>query len=243
MKTFILFTCCLFITFNINAQCIVGDCQNGFGILKQEDGSYREGFFEGGSPEGMEKIFTSKYVLVNVYEDEPVPVRFGFFKKGSWTVLTNNSNHTGIEINVRARKFYKITLDNDNLKTLSRNPLANNNKSVGCTFGDCVNGYGVFIFKNGSYYIGAFENGKQNGVGKTYYKGTGSYFGEYVNGNRVGYGMFVWQKGNVETTYYGQFNGEFNGKGVYFNEKRQFRAGYYENGKIKKVITSTIDKR
>ena len=38
-------------------------------------------------------------------------------------------------------------------------------QSTGCTQGDCVNGYGVYVWDSGEKYEGYWKNDKRNGYG------------------------------------------------------------------------------
>lgn len=56
-------------------------------------------------------------------------------------------------------------------------------KGVGCTYGDCENGYGIVYFSSsGDKYEGDFSNGQLHGYGKYTWNSTGeSYKGQFRN--------------------------------------------------------------
>lgn len=241
MKTIYLFFGIFLFTSIIQAQCLVGDCNNGYAIMQQQNGSYRHGFFEDSSPIGMEIIISDTFRLINIFNDESMfTVGFGMYQQGSSYVLTNNTKHYGVEFNIQKRVFNKITLSDDNAETLTRIKLKNNNVNTGCVTGNCTNGIGVYVFKDNSYYVGEFTNGKKNGFGCQRYKDTGIYYGEFVDDKRIGYGMFDWSSSTKKVSYYiGEWNGTMNGKGAYHYDNLKFEAGYYKDGQIEKVITSS----
>lgn len=54
-------------------------------------------------------------------------------------------------------------------------------EKTGCISGDCVNGYGTYIFSNGSKYVGEFKNKWRHGQG-THTPVTGTVKrGEWIN--------------------------------------------------------------
>ena len=52
----------------------------------------------------------------------------------------------------------------------------------GCISGDCDNGLGKYVWKNGDYY-GAWKDGKMEGKG-TYYKSDGSIYEGFWSKNK-----------------------------------------------------------
>lgn len=69
-------------------------------------------------------------------------------------------------------------------------------------------GYGQYTWKNGSAYVGEFQNGLKNGFGK-YRKSkesrTNMYEGQYFRDKKQGFGLFKWASGNV---YKGQYKAD-----------------------------------
>ena len=65
-----------------------------------------------------------------------------------------------------------------------------------CTYGDCKNGYGIFISSEGTYK-GNFKNKKVHGKGL--FTGiTYTYDGYYRNGDKHGQGKKTYKSGKVE---------------------------------------------
>eukprot|EP00826_Nyctotherus_ovalis_P046735 TRINITY_DN5316_c0_g2_i1.p1 TRINITY_DN5316_c0_g2~~TRINITY_DN5316_c0_g2_i1.p1 ORF type:complete len:310 (+),score=47.77 TRINITY_DN5316_c0_g2_i1:435-1364(+) len=69
-------------------------------------------------------------------------------------------------------------------------------------------GYGQYIWKNGSTYMGEFRNGLKHGFGK-YRKSkelsTNMYEGQYFKDKKQGFGVFKWASGNL---YIGQYEAD-----------------------------------
>ena len=72
-----------------------------------------------------------------------------------------------------------------------------------CIVGNCSNGKGTYLFKDGSTYGGAFQNYFPHGYGKIKYKNGNAFEGQWVRGKKSGTGTFWFKNGNV---YKGQFH-------------------------------------
>ncbi len=107
-------------------------------------------------------------------------------------------------------------------------------QSTGCIYGDCVNGYGKYVWDTGDEYIGDWVNGQQEGNGTLTYKDGGKYTGEFVNGYRQGMGTFTWASG---VKHSGQWmKGNQHGEGTYIYADGTISTGIWENGKWKGKI-------
>ena len=53
--------------------------------------------------------------------------------------------------------------------------------SEGCISGDCTDGYGTYVFSNGSKYSGDWKYDMRNGYGNNTYTSGAQYSGEYKN--------------------------------------------------------------
>lgn len=83
---------------------------------------------------------------------------------------------------------------------------------AGCEKGDCMNGYGVYVYANGSRYMGDFLSGKPHGKGILYMENGNKYIGHWIENFREGEGRFVYADGHE---YRGQFQHDaFHGYGV-----------------------------
>lgn len=78
---------------------------------------------------------------------------------------------------------------------------------IGCIFGDCINGYGVYLYPDGSKYQGDFRKGQADGYGVCYYADEDWYVGEWANHTFHGEGKYhvkgkeviegVWEYGSL----------------------------------------------
>lgn len=78
-----------------------------------------------------------------------------------------------------------------------------------CKKGDCENGIGTYIFKDGSKYVGEWVDGRQEGNGIYTYKipkkkkentsYASKYDGEWVNGRQEGNGIMYYHNGTTWT--------------------------------------------
>jgi len=71
-----------------------------------------------------------------------------------------------------------------------------------CISGDCINGYGTYIFGPGEWegdkYIGENKNNLSHGLGTYYFVSGDKYAGEYKNNKRDGQGTYYYSDGEVE---------------------------------------------
>ena len=58
-------------------------------------------------------------------------------------------------------------------------------QSQECTAGDCIEGYGHYIYKDGSKYMGMFEDGKKSGEGEYVYSDGSTYIGNFIDGTFI----------------------------------------------------------
>ena len=91
----------------------------------------------------------------------------------------------------------------------------------------------LYIWENGTRYIGEWKDGKQHGQGTyTYGKGEGEgdkYVGEFKSGYRNGQGKYIWSDGDK---YVGKFKDDKpNGQGTYtWSDGRKY-VGEWKDGK------------
>jgi hypothetical protein len=98
-------------------------------------------------------------------------------------------------------------------KLVNRSEMIVDGKKVKVCEGDCENGIGKKIYKNGDVYEGRFKNGKRHGQGTySYNRYNSKYIGEWKNDQKDGYGEFigVWGLGNSKKGYW--VRGDYYGK-------------------------------
>ncbi len=189
----------------LSAQCTTGDCQNGYGKMQYgKDGQY-VGQFKDGKKNGIGTLTGKKgEVYIGGFMDD---------KKYGRGVLAKNQKieKDGYWLN---DKFIKV-----------KDPDMEDYKLTG----NCENGTGIYIFKNGDSYTCQWKEGKKNGMGIIYFKGAGTYIGNFSNDQRNGFGVMQW----VETgRYEGQWkDGQMDGDGVFYNPDQTVRQkGKWANG-------------
>ena len=107
-----------------------------------------------------------------------------------------------------------------------------------CISGDCINGYGIYVWDSGDKYVGENKNNAMNGLG-TYYFVTGNkYVGEIKNDLRHGQGTYYYAKGDK---YVGGYkNWIFHGEGVLTEANGKVLDCIWKNGAAK--ISETCPK-
>jgi hypothetical protein len=101
-------------------------------------------------------------------------------------------------------------------------------EKTGCISGDCNNGYGTYIFSNGSKYVGEWRNDKQHGQGTYTWASGNKYVGEWKDGKRNGQGTQAFSDGS---SYVGEYKvGEKHGQGTYTFKSGKVRKGKWING-------------
>ena len=107
--------------------------------------------------------------------------------------------------------------------------------SASCVKGNCTNGKGVYVTKDGNKYIGKFRDGQINGEGRWVSRHGDSYRGSFVNGKSEGKGKLSLANGE---SYIGDFvNGKFHGKGKYSFKNGDDYIGQWQYGKMHGVGT------
>lgn len=111
---------------------------------------------------------------------------------------------------------------------------------TGCVSGDCNNGWGVYIYDNGSLHAGYWKNGNQHYFGAKFWASGHFYFGLYNDGDRKTnqQGFYVNQNRSIKTyvnppnynetgCVAGNCN---NGFGTYIWNNGDLHVGFWKNG-------------
>ena len=105
----------------------------------------------------------------------------------------------------------------------------NDSLLANCISGNCNNGKGTYLFKDGSKYIGTFLRSKPHGNGIFTVINGNKYEGEFYQGKKNGKGKMNFATGDV---YVGTFSsGVFSGSGKMVYRNGDTYTGYWVNGK------------
>lgn len=172
---------------NIQSGCLSGDCKNGQGIYAYPDGSKYEGNFEHGKLRGQGKwFFPNGDKYVGAFKDN--------YPNGKGTLFhSDGRKQTG---EWRDGEFFGSSLVDGG--------------KIGCIKGDCQNGEGTYIYKEGSAkYTGTFKDGQPEGFGVCVFSNGDRYRGQWVAGGFEGKGTLRMQDGTSVVGYWkgGQFVG------------------------------------
>ncbi|VAW25826.1 hypothetical protein MNBD_BACTEROID04-1684, partial [hydrothermal vent metagenome] len=195
------------------AQCLSGDCNNGYGKKKYKEGVY-EGNFKNNLPDGLGIL---NYVNDNFY--------FGQFKNGklngfgSFTWKSGQSHTGNWENGIQhgegifndVKKNPTAGIWNKGTFGVAKNTEKQITNPINC-IGNCIDGYGRITKSNGTIIQAIFGNGMAkfghietklyafdgyilnnlpNGHGQIGYKNGDHYFGSFKNGKKHGEGIFT----------------------------------------------------
>jgi hypothetical protein len=157
----------------IQSGCLHGDCINGQGINAYPDGSRYEGYFSNAKPSQRGTFY---YPNGDYYKGE--------FKSGY-------RHGNGTLYHAAGGKKSGRWYEGEFLANAGQNAY----KSEGCIKGNCQNGYGNYIFKDGAKYSGSFKSGVPHGRGTVIYKNGERYEGYMALGAFEGQGTFFMSNG------------------------------------------------
>lgn len=208
MLNYIYSTVLVFLIFSIPSysQCIKGDCNNGEGIISYLDGSSYTGQFHNGKSEGYG---TWCFANGDKYE--------GYFK--------NNFQHgKGIVFHTEGGITFGEWINGEYFSTKSGNV-------EGCLKGDCVDGYGVYVYEEGNAkYKGYFKNEMPHGYGTCEYSNGELYDGEWSNGSFNGEGTLYLASGSP-------VKGNWR-EGTYIGKERLVENSFSNGQPIEQTITN-----
>jgi len=89
-------------------------------------------------------------------------------------------------------------------------------------------GYGKYLWEDGSSYIGFWENGEFHGKGTYIWPDGDKYVGDWIIGKRTGKGVFIWANKDI---YQGEFlNGKRHGEGTQWHVDGNKYLGQWQDG-------------
>jgi hypothetical protein len=178
-----------FVSSGAQAQnCILGDCQNGFGKYTYKEGHIYLGEFKGGELSG--------YGI------------FVFDNKETYLGQFRNGRYNGYGVYLYQNGEIERGIWNDiNLVT----PTADD--AIGCVYGNCTDGFGAYTYNDGALYIGNFKYGKLDGKGLYMFANGEIYIGLFSGNKYQGRGTFLYSNGKIDDGYWSnnQFTKDMSG--------------------------------
>lgn len=207
------------VTQSLNAQCISGDCINGTGTWKWESGATYTGEFKDGTRSGYgQYTFQNGDIYVGEWQSNR---RHGYgvyhYKSRDEYQKYIGEWYEDIRQGIGVMHFKGKTVK-PKFGVWKSNKYLYKYKELGCIEGNCYNGFGTYVWNDGSRYEGNFKNGERNGEGIYYYPKGAKYIGKQVDGKRNGWGTYYYPNGDK---YEGEWkNDEKTGKGTMYKEGR-----------------------
>lgn len=187
--------------------CLSGNCFEGNGIKLYPDGMIFIGDFKNGVRNGFGKVYNPDK---SIYE-------------GRW--VNDKMDGSGIYVDDQGVKRTGVWKDNvyasagNNPGSVPPATGVKNARQTGCVTGDCINGYGTYVYADGGRYIGPFKDSLSHGQGKAIYP----------------------QKDGTTYRYEGMFErGKVQGRGTFTYADGRKIMGYWEDGKLIQTLESEI---
>lgn len=202
--------------------CISGDCQNGNGVFIFPSGAMYVGEFHSGEIQGAGICYYQDGSKYQGQWSERLPSGIGSKTLADGTVIAG-----------QWKEGFWIETETGGAPPDWNTTLASTEEpeiQSGCLSGDCLDGFGIFAFADGSKYEGSFLSGKPNGQGVYFYNNQEIHEGLFLAGLPHGKGKKIQIDGNF---IIGQWeNGEYSGS---INEAYRAKIGCVEgnchNGK------------
>ena len=167
-------------SFDVQSGCIYGNCDNGRGTFAYPNGDKYEGNFLRGRPNGSGTFhYANGEKYIGIFKDGlyhgngKFYQEHGMTKEGVW----ENGEYVGTP--KKERPSYD-----------------------GCVSGNCQNGFGTFLFRDGSKYIGTFSQGQPDGQGQVTRANGERYTGDWSLGKYHGEGTLTLQNGSKVSGYW-----------------------------------------
>ncbi|MCQ2250886.1 MAG: caspase family protein [Bacteroidales bacterium] len=218
-----------------NAQCISGNCEDGYGVYQNETLRYT-GFFDDGLPNGYGILTsTSGQTYIGEFKDMKYHGKGTLYFKdneryvGYWE--NGKRNGPGIQVYTDGKSDEVVLKDDQYDKKFEKNEKK---ALTGCLYGNDKNGFNVTYYKNGDRYEGYNNNGKHHGYGKLVFNNGHTYEGQFSEGQFDGYGILTKPDGSVQEGIWevGRYEGEIkNHQGCLSGNCKNEFSVLVENGK------------
>ncbi len=201
MKRFIPFLFISILTLiEVQAQCVEGDCQDGYGVLNTQSEIYK-GEFKNGKMNGKGKyIWPNGNYLEGIFVDDYLE-GLGYSYYASDSTLYKGMFHKDklqdghVEVFRNGDTVYVGDMVNSKYNGKGKIFLPNGDIYQGDWKNDKMDGNGTYFYKNGNYYTGGFRDNLFHGKGKCL-NGSVLYDGDWVNDVIDGDGIYIYQNGD-----------------------------------------------
>ncbi len=197
--------------YSANAQCVGGDCYNGVGVQFFDNGDNYVGEWVYGERTGF-----GEYIWDNS------SFYFGHFKNG---ILNGKGYYQDADGSIQSGYFVDGKLSESYT-------VGFNDECIG----NCENGVGIYLWKNGNSYAGEWKNGERHGFGRYDWDDGSYYYGFFKNDQREGKGYYHGEDGAVMDGYFEA--GNFKGKAENENDTK---SDDYNTGTESKAAKSSSD--
>ncbi|MCK5538571.1 MAG: hypothetical protein KAI79_17230 [Bacteroidales bacterium] len=242
------------------------DTIQGYGTMRYPNGDYYEGQFVKGDRSGYGKFHNSltKQKIIGLWENGEFIESIVLPNENEY--LSGNRENGAAEIKYGAYSqwpgsFYKGNLKDGKKDGFGKLVTIDGNEIYGywqkgsflktdtidnrCNLGDCIDGYGLYDWASGEYYVGFWQQDRRCYYGTNYFASGNKYSGFWKKDKKDGYGVHTYNNGE---SYSGHFKSDWrNGMGefLFSNGNKyigEFRYDtiygegimYYPDGKIER---------
>lgn len=196
MRAPLLFLILICFSASLTAQCLEGDCENGYGKIDMGWVVY-EGTFKEGIPEGAGTFFYEDYR----YEGQ---VSQGL-ENGKGRIIYDDGNFEEVTYEMGKKQ------ESQYIKTAAEDWKSYEAKGDPyCVSGNCANGTGEYHFPSGNVYKGPFKDYQPHGLGSWSFANGDRFEGSVVNGQKQGQGSYYFADGWIFSGSYKE-DAEFTG--------------------------------
>lgn len=175
------------------AQCVSGNCEDGYGTVNLENGDRYVGFFDGGYFHGFGSY---------IFADGDIYIGNFYVGKRSGTgtyIWAEGERYIGHWQNgLRHGIGTTFDVEGNSVREIYQNDEPVDSQIYGCINGDCKLGYGVHIYDDGTIYEGDFYKSRPSGQGTMTMPNGAIYKGEFYKGMFSGFGRLTNPDGTVQ---------------------------------------------
>ena len=216
-------------------QVVVSGCVYKFCSQKGFIFAYKDNFI-GLIQHGSEEFDKEDFLVFSKKHKNLSDLPDDFFTAVKSWIKKTNSDYGFVVIEPMTVRF----LGSDNKIKKVDNLFANIKSTTKCVAGDCINGTGVYMYKDGSKYSGKFKNGKRDGFGNLKLADGTEFIGQSKQDVFYGNGTIMYPSGDK---YVGEIkNNKREGKGTYTFKNGLTSSGEWKDNKaVGKHTTSDTE--